>query len=294
MTWRPDQGMRMLQAVADLPGLGETELLTDEAFGIRGCLQPDGTIATRVLGRDRRLPANWRGKRPDAERCAMHGLALDATFDVLEQSTYRVVATRDAGNFGGHWLSRAAIRVEAVMRPSAIDIAVDVRNAGDDLLPVGIGWHPYFRIPSGRREQARVHLPARQRALVNNYDDVFPTGAFAPVRGTLYDFASPDGATLGSQYFDDCFVDLVKTPDGETRIDVCDHASGYHMRLTALSPQVHAVQMYAPPEKPFVVLEPQFNLADPFGGEWPSGVDTGMTTVSPGGEVRWAVRWSLV
>src|SRR6185312_12658612 len=109
MTWRPEQGMRMLQAVADLPGLGETELLTDEAFGgallipfanrIRGCLQPDGTIDTRVLGRDRRLPANWRGTRPDAERCAMHGLALDATFDVLEQSTYRVVATLDAGNF---------------------------------------------------------------------------------------------------------------------------------------------------------------------------------------------------
>ena len=65
MTWRPEQGMRMLQAAAHLPGIGETELLTDEAFGgallipfanrIRGCLQSGGTMATRVLGR-RRLP----------------------------------------------------------------------------------------------------------------------------------------------------------------------------------------------------------------------------------------------
>jgi galactose mutarotase-like enzyme len=304
MTWRPEQGMRMLQAVADLPGIGETELLTDETFGgallipfanrIRGCLQPDGTIATRVLGRDIRLPANWRGKRPGAERCAMHGLVLDSTFTLLEQSTYRVIAALDAGGFGGHWLSRASIRVEAVMWATSIGIVVDVRNCGDDVLPVGIGWHPYFRIPSGRRDQVRVHLPARQRALVNNYDDVFPTGTLAPVRGTPYDFSAPDGAPLGSQYFDDCFVGLVKTPAGETRIDVRDDASGYHMRLTALSPEVHAVQMYAPSDKPFVVLEPQFNLADPFGGVWASNVDTGMKTLQPGDEARWAVRWEIL
>ena len=70
--------MRLVQAVADFPGTGETELLVDAPFGgallipfanrIRGRQQPDGTLVTRILGRDVRLPANWRGKHAGAER----------------------------------------------------------------------------------------------------------------------------------------------------------------------------------------------------------------------------------
>jgi aldose 1-epimerase len=302
MTWRPDQGMRLVQATADLPGLGETELLVDAPFGgallipfanrIRGTQQPDGMLATRVLGKEITLPANWRGKRPGAEPCAMHGLVLNSSFDVVEQSRDRVSATLST-DFGGHWLSRAHIRVEATMNARAIDVVVHVRNVGDEVLPVGIGWHPYFRIPSGRREQARVHLPARRRALVTNYDDVFPTGELVPVEGTPYDFTSPDGTALVSNYYDDCFVDLVKQ-DGDTSVEMVDPASGYRMRLAASSPHVQAVQMYAPHDRPFVVLEPQFNLADPFGEVWPATVDTGMTHLQSGADAAWSVRWEFV
>src|SRR4051812_33106021 len=97
MTWRPEQGMRLAQAIADLPGLGLTELLVDAPFAgallipfanrIRGSLQPDGTLATRVLRKDVRLPANWQGAGSSAERCAMHGLVLQSHFDLITQST---------------------------------------------------------------------------------------------------------------------------------------------------------------------------------------------------------------
>jgi len=303
MHWRPDQGMRLVQATADLPGLGETELLVDAPFGgallipfanrIRGTIQPDGMLSTRVLGKEIRLPANWRGKHPDAEPCAMHGLVLNSTFEVVDQSRAHVVAALNT-DFGGHWLSRAHIRVEATMGESAIDVAVTVHNAGDEVLPMGIGWHPYFRIPSGRREQVRLHLPARQRALVNNYDDVFPTGELAPVAGTPYDFTSPEGTPLGSHYFDDCFTDLAKDVEGHTRADLVDPACGYRMRLMAQSPHVQAVQMYAPPDQAFVVLEPQFNLADPCSEVWPAGVDTGMRDLRPRHDVAWTARWELI
>ena len=41
--------------------------------------------------------------------------------------------------------------------------------------PMGIGWHPYFALPSGRRDQARLHLPhdelTRQcEQAIRNYD----------------------------------------------------------------------------------------------------------------------------
>ena len=48
---------------------------------------------------------------------------------------------------------------------------------------MGIGSHPYFSIPSGVRAQARLRIPASKLAVVNNYDDVFPTGQLVEASG---------------------------------------------------------------------------------------------------------------
>jgi galactose mutarotase-like enzyme len=315
-TFLPARGMNLFQARGVIPGLGEVELLHSPAPGdaasvpsfsfggaflvpfanrIRGRLSADGiSIDTDVLGQRVRLPANWKGREPGAERCAMHGLMLDVPLEIVNRGADRVEALFRGGDFGGHWLSRAVVRVSAEVRVSELTVAVTTENAGDSPLPVGMGWHPYFALPSGRREQARVHLPARRRAVVTNYDDVFPTGELAEVADTVYDFTPREGAALGSQYFDDCFVDLVKTIEGHTRVEIFDPAASYRLRLTSLSPHVRALQMYAPPDRPFVVIEPQFNLADPFSRVWDREIDTGMVVLTPGNAVTWAARWELL
>ena len=50
--------------------------------------------------------------------------------------------------------------------------SVKAKNVGDEQEPIGIGWHPYFNLPSGDREHARLHLPGDLLTEVNNYDDV--------------------------------------------------------------------------------------------------------------------------
>jgi aldose 1-epimerase len=325
-TFLPGRGMNLFQARAFVPGWGEIEVFrspslqeaaaqlnggTDDFMGvhsfrfggaillpfanrIRGCLLPDGcAIETRILDREIRLPADWHGKQLGAEKCAMHGLILASKMDVAEVSDDHVITTLDAGNFDNCWLSNTHIQIEARLRSTAVELSVTARNTGDSLLPVGIGWHPYFSLPSGKREQARLHIPARKRALVNNYDDVFPTGQIEPVTGTPYDFTAADGATLGRQYFDDSFVDIEKTADGYTEADIFDSAAHYGVRLIALSPEVRALQVYSPPDQPFVVVEPQFNWADPFSPLWSKDVNTGMVVLTPGHEVTWAVRVEL-
>jgi len=213
---------------------------------------------------------------------------------VTEQTEGRVLATLDAKDFGGHWVSAASVHTLAALRWDALDLEVTVQNTGQDLLPAGIGWHPYFALPSGKRDQARLRLPARGRALVNNYDDEFPTGRIEPVFGTPYDFTGPDGAPLGSTYFDDCFLDLEKSNEGQTRIEISDPAAHYGIRLIVRSPRIQAIQVYSPPGSAFVVVEPQFNLADPFSPAWPADVNTGMVVLPPGHSVTWAVRWELM
>ena len=223
----------------------------------------------------------------------MHGLILDAGMEVANATSDHVQATLNAGDFEGHWLSDTSVRVEARLRAASIEFSATAVNAGNALLPVGIGWHPYFALPSKQREQARLHLPAYQRALVNNYDDVFPTGQLEAVAGTPYDFTGEQGAALGSRYFDDSFVHLQKTPQGHTVAEIFDPAAHYGVRLTALSPRVRALQVYSRPDHAFVVVEPQFNWAVPFSSVWTPGLDTGMVVLSPGEQVTWAVRCEL-
>jgi aldose 1-epimerase len=326
-TFLPARGMNLFQVRAWLPSLGEVDLLcspsAEEAqlrFGggaadymgiqsfscgaalllpfanrIRGRLQPDGhTIDTRVLGECVTLPADWHGATPGAEKCAIHGLMLNARMQITSHAKDRVEAHFTAGDFGGHWLSRTTVSFAASLRAREIELTVVARNVGDALLPVGIGWHPYFAVPSGHREQVRVRLPAHARALVDNYDDVFPTGAFEAVSGTRYDFMGENGVALGSHYFDDCFVNFDRNASGHIEIELADPAARYGMRLVATSPRVRAVQLFSRPGDPFVAIEPQFNLADPFSSVWPANVDTGMVVVPPGGHTTWSVRWQLL
>lgn len=273
-------------------------ILLPYANRIRGILSPDGkTIETGILGRRVRLPANAGGRRPGTERYAMHGLILASRAGEVRQQTTdeadSVSATFRAGDFGGRWLSQTEIAFEEVLESRAFTLRVTAKNTGDELLPMGIGWHPYFAVPSGRREEALLRIPARQRVLVNDYDEVLPTGEVAPVAGTPYDFSTTGGRPLGDLFLDDCFVDLETSPEGHVVAEIVDPAASYGLRVVATSPEVRAIQVYAPPDKAFVALEPQLNWADPFGSQWGPDVDTGMVRLAPGESVTYSVRLEL-
>lgn len=326
----PGNGMNLLQIKAYLPGKGDIDLLNapdlpvardllenqNDAFGnksfsmggaillpypnrIRGKLSPDGkTLETMIDGKMMSLPANWKGKKPGAEIHAMHGLIMSAHFEDVKEhdgpADSVVSAFLHGGNFDGHWPSKTDVGVRMVLKSDSLDVIVTAKNVGNERLPIAISFHPYFRFPSGQRAQARLHLPADMRTLVNNYDDVFPTGKIVSVKGTPYDFTAPSGAALGpTLYMDDCFTDLKRNSAGNAVIDIVDPAARYGLRLTAMSPQIKAIQVYAPPDKDYVVVEPQFNLADPFNTKIWGKRDTGMVFLAPGQSVSWHVRLEL-
>jgi len=321
----PGEGMNLVQLKAFLPGKGEVNVLTtktlpevkkyfeadNDAFGnnnfriggaillpypnrIRGTLSADGkTLQTNVAGQMISLPANWHGQNPGAEVHAMHGLIMTSAFQDVQRDTSKdgasVSAVLHAGDFGGHWPSKTDVNVKMTLTSDALEMNVTTTNVGDQPLPMAIGFHPYFEFPSGDRKQARLHIPADTRAIVNNYDDVFPTGQLVPVKGTPYDFTAPGGVALGNLFMDDCFTNLRKNRAGSAVIEILDPAVKYGVRITTLSPEIKAIQVYAPPDKNFVAVEPQFNLADPYSKVW-GGTDTGMVTLAPGKSVSWRIR----
>jgi galactose mutarotase-like enzyme len=324
----PGRGMAVLQIKAYVPGKGEINLLNspplaeseklldkdDDQFGnqvfkmggaillpfanrIRGKVSPDGkTITADVAGKQVTLAANWSGNNPGAEKHAIHGLLLSSKFaSVYSENGPKesiVTATLRAGDFGGHWFSQSDIRVEMKLRDDAFDMLVTVRDAGHAPLPMGIGWHPYFVLPSGDRTQVRLHLPSETRAVMNNYDDSFTTGQRVSVKGTPYDFSAPGGRPLGTQYLDDNFSNLIHGANDSTVSEIIDPAARFGLRLTTFSPSIKSIQVYAPLGKNFVAIEPQFNLPDPYNKNW-GNIDTDMVLLDPGQSVFWRVRVEL-
>ena len=323
ITLAPGRGMELLQITANFPGRGNVNVLAspdlagakemldvkDDAFGdlgyrlgsaflfpypnrIIGKLSADGkTLTTSWQGRTITLPANNVGKNSDAVRHAMHGLILKARTDDVSVKDIpggqQVTGVIHAGDLGGHWFSKTDLNVTITLTAGAVDATIVARNVGQDAEPVAIGWHPYFNLPSGDRTQVRIHIPGSQLALVDNYDNVFPTGKLVPVKGQ-YDLRAPGGVALAKNFYDDNWSTL-DWKNGAVTVKVIDPAAHYGVKIQGLSPEIKTIQMYAPPAMQFVAIEHQYNFADPFGKEW-GKMDTGMVTLKPGESTQWHVR----
>jgi len=323
----PGRGMEILQITANFPGKGSIDVLAspdlagakkmldvdDDDFGnlgyrlgsaflvpypnrIRGKLSADGkTLTTEWQGHAITLPANNIGHLPTAERHAMHGLILKAKTEDL--STKQVPGGQElsgiirAGDFGGHWLSKTQLLITIRLTAGDVDVSIEAANVGSEAEPMAIAWHPYFNLPSGDRKQVRLSIPADKVAEVDNYDNVFPTGKVSPVDGTKFDLRGVSGAPLGDLFFDDNWSGL-HWDKKEVTVRVMDLAAHYGVSIEGLSPEIKAIQVYAPPTRNFVAIEHQYNFGDPFGKEW-GATDTGMVTLKPGQRTKWHVRLGL-
>jgi len=324
----PGRGMNLFQITAYLPGKGEIPLLHSpsieeaarllggpddpsgaKAFSIGGAfLAPfanriigplsngNKTVSFSWQGNPLTLDANWKGKKQGAVPHAIHGLIFASKTDEVKQTAAGDAKTVSGvihnENLSQPWFSKTDVDISVSLSGDAVIATVEVKNVGDKPEPVGIAWHPYFNLPSGDRTQVRLHLAGDQRAEVNNYDDVFPTGKLLPSQGTPYDFTAKGGKALGDLFLDDNWTNLKKDSDGNSYSEIIDPAAKYGIRIVALSRHINTVQVYSPLDRKFVALEPQFNYNDPFGKEWDSR-DTGMVTLQPGQSVTWKVKLEL-
>ena len=103
----------------------------------------------------------------------------------------------------------------------------------------------------------------------------------------------PPAPPLGQQFLDDCFVTLEKDPFGKAVAEIIDPRGPlrppHHL---STSSEVSAYQVYAPVDKAFIVVEPQFNWGEPFSRIWGNN-RTGMVMLRPGQSVTYSVQLEL-
>ncbi len=327
ITLLPGRGLNTFQITANLPGNGETELLRspsleeaaqklngqgDDAFGnlnhsFGGAfLIPFTSRAGGELSSDKRIVnVEWHGKTIHLPNDYLGHYSVHGLLNMMKAEDLRVRNTRDgqtltavihAGDFNGYWLSKTDVHFRIALTGDAVDIQVTATNVGDEPEPMGMGWHPFLRIISGDRAQARVHLPADLYGVVDTIDGR-PTGELMPVEGTPKDYRSPQGALLPDASTSINFSKLTRTGGGgesEKSIDawLADPEANYAIRVRGLSPEIRTLHLWSAKGDTFCAIEEQYNYMDAFGAEW-KGMDTGLVTLEPHASTTWHVRLEL-
>lgn len=172
-------------------------------------------------------------------------------------------------------------RLTFSLRGSTLRIDVAAENLGDAPLPLGFGWHPYFRlplIPTGSRAAAVVGVPARKEWRLD--------AALLPVGDTVElapdrDFREP--RPIGETHLDDVYTDVIAS-GGHSACTLGDSATGVTLRVVA-GPTFREWVVYAPPSRPTICFEPYTCPTDAFNLS-ARGLDVGLIVLPPG------ARWS--
>lgn len=171
-------------------------------------------------------------------RDGLHGLVTDATFDADAAPgetgpslTLRTAITPQR-NPGYPFTVDVAVTYTLVAGPDgehALTFEMTGTNASEQDAPIGLGWHPYFRLPGHERiDELHLTIPARTRVLTD--EGIIPLpgdAAFEPV--------DPPGAVglspIGQTVLDQAFTDLVPDPDGNIASVLSSPRTGARLTL---------------------------------------------------------------
>ena len=163
-------------------------------------------------------------------------------------------------------------RMEVVYRLDQNSLSTEVRimNRGINSLPMGFGWHPYFR-SAGKIDQATLRFPAGEQMELD--DRQLPTGNFHYAN----DFES--GRLLSGVELDTGY--RMNTSDWS--VELADTAG----QLTLVANGMPYLQIYTPPGRDSIALEPMSCGIDVFN----SGEGLSVLSATESIEYRFSVHY---
>ena len=130
---------------------------------------------------------------------------------------------------------------------------VKIENPNDFTIPMGFGWHPYFKIGEFAKN-LKLELPACERVEVNS--DMIPTGEVVDYT----DFSKSE--LLGNTLFDTCFK--LKQKKGDVSIVLASEEHNVQLTYWQEAKQFPYFQLYTPPSGKSVAIEPMTCNIDAF------------------------------
>ena len=158
--------------------------------------------------------------------------------------------------------------------------------------PAGVGWHPVFAL-AGDRPDVRIVIPSITKVDIDRRTNL-PSGKTVLTGGTTADLIRARGTRLDDVSFNDTYTNLQSGLLGDGPIaEIRDPAAGYGLRLIPLTASIKFMRVVAPAGERWISIEPDTNVDDPFGHEWPNPDDTGIVGLQPGESLQWHVRLEI-
>lgn len=222
----------------------------------------------------------WEGERQQfpiepGKAWTIHGLVKDASFEVVEVASDRVVLSTTVDPQPG-WPGELRLDVAYLLTADGLVVEVSAINLGIESLPFGYGAHPYLVL--GDRDAARLEIPAEQYLVVDA--DMLPERLEAVAR-TEYDYREARG--LGS--LDTAFTTLATDDEGSWTVSLADGGRTIEVWGDA---SFGWVQVYTPGDGGSVAVEPMTCGPDAFN----AGAAFGLVVLEPGEGIAatWGIR----
>ena len=144
---------------------------------------------------------------------AIHGFVRTLPWVVaraeVDRAVFEIALTAEQYGSKGYPFSLQT-QVAYVLNDQGLSCSFEVKNAGDRIAPIGVGFHPYFTVRSTLIDDAEVKIPAA--AYLEFNERLAPTGRIIPVTATEWDYRAV--RPVGARRFNHCYVQLERDADG--------------------------------------------------------------------------------
>jgi aldose 1-epimerase len=240
---------------------------------------------------------SWNGtsyslpKNDGTKKNAIHGSALYAAWqpkpprivgDVVELSaTFHGETMKDGAPF---WPTPQTLTVTYRLGRGFLDIVAEV-TAGAEPVPMGLGYHPYFRLEPFGGADARPWIAATK---MWKLDESLPTGELVVPTGDL-DYGTPK--PIAARTPDDVYTAIdPRGVRGDLRLVAgITSKSGQKRFEMWTSPEYREIVVFVPAHRQAIAIEPYTCTTDAINLQ-ARGVDAGWFAVPAGGTWRGTVH----
>lgn len=217
----------------------------------------------------------------NADSHAIHGALRELPWQIIEQSEQHIAAIYDSrGNGKINWPWPISAQVSYTVDANWLTSTMSLTNHGDQTMPAGMGWHPYFsRTVAGASPVLNVPVTGMYQ---DTDGDCLPIGEPKPLHPDI-DFNQAK-ALAPDQRIDHCLAGfaspaILSWPDAGIELHV--HASDNCQHLVLFNP-----------DKPYFAVEPVTNANDGFNLQ-AQGIDAGVVELIPGETLHAEMRLEL-
>ncbi|MCX6180842.1 MAG: aldose 1-epimerase [Bacteroidetes bacterium] len=190
---------------------------------------------------------------------AIHGLVCESAFEILSESNNNKEASvtlqyisngKDKG-----YPFKYKLTVVYVLNDKGFSCKTIAENIDAVAIPIGDGWHPYFKL-GGKVDELSVQIPSAQIVLVN--DKMIPNGL------TSESDQFTKSTKIANHQFDTCYK--LEEKEGIQKVELINESEKIKLQVWQESGKnkYNFVQIYTPPSRDSIAVEPMTCMPDAF------------------------------